>query len=228
MGNSSSSSSAPDETNLPGEVRTIETHLGELKVRVIGKEGEGKIPVICFHGAKISLLHEWITIGSRVAEGNYVVVIINFHSNPKTVPAVLAHNMGLDPEDLSKIVSDSILKGMFNAEKGIMMGKSWGGFQASAYTAANPDKVIKLVLQAPAFTTKDRVRAVAPGKVPLLLCWAKDDSSMWYSNSKTWMAGYEEGLITLYTAEKGGHALTDEYGDPILKFLGVTDTSRDN
>ena len=212
-------SSSEDEASLPGEVRAIETDIGELKVRIIGDNGKGKIPVVCFHGAKISLLNEWIPIGVKLAERNFVVAIINFHSNPRTIPSIIARNGGVEPEDLTKLVSNSILKGLFNAEKGIIMGKSWGGYQASAYTAANPDKVIKLVLQAPAFTTRDRVSAVAASKVPLLLCWAKDDPLMFYSTSRIWMTGYGEELCTLYTAEKGGQALIGEYTEPIINFL---------
>lgn len=218
MGTSSSSDNCGNDLSLPGEIRTIQTHLGDMKVRIIGQLGDGKEPVVCLHGAKISLVEEWVPIASKLAEGNFVVCIINFHSNPKTVPSVLFG--GIQPPDLSKIIIESVMKGIFNTDKIILMAKSWGGYMAGAHTAAHPETVSKLVLQAPAFTTVERVSNLAAATTaPLLLCWAKNDGMMSYSSSKLWMDAFGTERATLYTADTGGHAITDEYAAPIQEFL---------
>lgn len=107
MGNSSVTEDG--NSDVPGQVRSIDTHVGPLEVRVFGDIDAvatgAATPVICFHGAKFSLLPEWIPIANALAEtSKFVVVIPNFHSNSVTKPTIVFG--GMQPPDLCKIVKE--------------------------------------------------------------------------------------------------------------------------
>ena len=210
MGNTSSSSDI-----LPGVVQEIETHLGKVNIRIVGENVPDKIPVICIPGMNAGLVDEWTKVVVPLSEHGYVSAIIHFHSNPKTAPGLLG---GISPHDVSKIINEAVLKNVFNAEKAVILGKSWGGYMAFTHVTNHPDKVIKLALQAPAFSSASRAAALHKTGVPTFLAWAKDDSVMWYTTSKIWREEMGQDL-TFYAAEKGGHVVIDEYAEPILRFL---------
>lgn len=163
-----------------------------------------------------ALIDEWAKVAEPLSQHGFVAAIINFHSNPKTSPALFVG--GIQPHDLSKIINEAVLANFFHAKKAIVFGKSWGGYMASVHATNHPDKVIKLVLQAPGFSTAERVAALHKTKVPTFLAWAKDDSVVWYSTHKVWQSEFGADL-TFYAAEAGGHAVIDEYAGPVLRFL---------
>ena len=199
-----------------GEKRDMDTHMGKMSVRIVGSEGTGKIPVICIPGASEALVDEWVKVAAPLSENGYVVAIINFHSNPDTKPGIIFG--GIQPHDVSRVINEAVLQSIFHAEKAIIMGKSWGGYMAYTHATAHPTKVIKLCLQAPAFSNHERVAALHKTGVPTFLAWARDDPLIWYSNTKTWLDGMGSDLV-FYSAEKGGHAVIDEYAEPMIKFI---------
>jgi len=212
MGNSVSG----EEEERVGELRNIQTHLGIVTIRIIGQEGAAKTPVICIPGMNEALVDEWVKIAVPLSDNNFVVAIINFHSNPDTKPALLFG--GIQPHDVSRIINEAVLENVFHADKAVIMGKSWGGYQAFTHVTSHPEKVLKLVLQAPGFSNHDRITALHKTGVPTFLAWAKDDPVVWYSTTETWTAIFGSD-ITIFTAEVGGHAIIPEYAEPILKFL---------
>jgi pimeloyl-ACP methyl ester carboxylesterase len=216
---------APYNTDkVAGEVRTISTHLGEMCIRVVGEEGAEKIPVICLPGMNEGLADEWVKIAQPLSENGYIVVIINFHSNFNTKPALFIG--GIQPNDVSRIINEAVLENVLHSKRAVIMGKSWGGYHAFTHATKHPDKVIKLVLQAPGFTTIDRVVALHKTAVPTFLAWAEDDYIVWYSTTHTWTSVMGESLV-LYSAHTGGHAVVEEYASPILKFLQGGSGSKD-
>ena len=112
--------------------RTISTHLGDIKIKVIGDdEHVNKTLCVMIPGAKTDVADEWIpTAMTLAATKKYTCVIIDFHSNTKTIPGILMG--GVKTEDISLIINKSILDDTFQKPKAVIMGKSWGGFQVSA------------------------------------------------------------------------------------------------
>jgi pimeloyl-ACP methyl ester carboxylesterase len=211
-----SSTSSPLDSSSMGEIIDISTHLGNISMRVIGKVEDGKIPIICIPGASPALVDEWVVVVGNLIESGHVAAILNFHSNSSTKPGVIFG--GIQPNDVSKIINEAVLRDYFRAEKAIIMGKSWGGYMASKHTIAHSDKVRKLVLQAPAFSTTETIAEVRKTGVPTFLAWAKDDPLVWFSGTAAWLDGMGENL-TLFSVETGGHAVVAEYSAPILTFL---------
>lgn len=201
---------------IPGVLQEVETHLGKVTVRIVGENVPGKIPVICIPGMNSALADEWAKVAGPLSEHGFVSAIIHFHSNPRTAPALLVG--GIQPHDVSKIINEAVLTGIFHAEKAVILGKSWGGYMAFTHVTNHPDKVIKLALQAPGFSTSERIAALHKTHIPTFLAWAKDDSVVWYSTHKTWQDIMGADL-TFYAAEAGGHVIIDEYAKPILDFL---------
>ena len=124
---------------------------------------------------------------------------------------------GISSEDVSKIVFTHVLESIFKKNKAIIMGKSWGGFQATQIAVKYPMKVTKLCLVAPAFTQKSTVNSIVSMNIPVSLNWAKDDYVVWYWNAETWK--YLGSNLHLYSASSGGHKILAEYAEPILQFL---------
>lgn len=201
---------------IPGVLHHVETHLGQVEIRVVGERVKGRIPIICIPGMSEALKDEWVNVVEPLSQRGYVAAIIHFHSNPKTAPGMLVG--GIQPRDVSKIINEAVLTNFFRADKAIIFGKSWGGYMAATHVTSHPDKVIKVVLQAPAYSTSERAAALHRTGVPTFLAWAKDDSAVWYSLHKVWREKFGEDL-TFYTSEKGGHQVISEYAGPILRFL---------
>ena len=203
------------EYPLSGILQDIDTHLGKITIRLIGDITRDKTPVICLPGINAALVDEWVRVAEHLSRHDHVVAIINFHSNSRTAPS-----SGIQSEDISRIINEAVLQGVFHAEKGIIMGKSWGGHAAFAYTTNHPESVIKLVLVAPAYSNAPRVAALHQTGVHTFLAWTKDDPMIKYPTSEVWIENMGSDLV-FYTAEKGGHTILDEYADPILHFLNT-------
>jgi dienelactone hydrolase len=198
--------------NLPGKTRQIETHLGLVTIREIGS-GKGLL-VVCLPGVNPALTDEWAPVGRTLSDGGYRVVIINFHSNAKTKPAVLFGDIASD--DVNKIIIT--IMDDFKMEQIFLMGKSWGGGKAMEFIQKHPKRVSKLCLVAPANVDPEVIKGVKEAGRPVLLAWAKDDSALWFSNTETWKKALGDQM-TMVTAEKGGHRILNEYGPRIMEFI---------
>lgn len=198
-----------------GSMKRIATHLGDVQVRLIGKASKGT--VVCLSGINPDLSDEWVPVGSRLAEIGYQVAIIDFHSNEKTKPKMLWG--GVSDEDVEKIIRIYLIGGL-GVRSVTLMGKSWGGRQASLFTAMNPQLVSRLCLVCPASSDKALVNGVARAGIPVLMAWARDDYVKWYSNTATWRSALGASL-ELHTAEKGGHLILPEYIEPISRFVAA-------
>jgi hypothetical protein len=201
--------------SVVGEEIQVSTHLGSVAVRIVGKISPGVQPVICIPGISKLLINEWVNVAEPLSKRGYVSAIINFHSNQSTKP-----KGGIEPSDISKIIIESIMEKVFHTKKVIIMGKSWGGFIAYSHAIAHPETVLKLVLLAPAQGTIEQATLLSKTRVPTFLGWARDDTVIPFPSSLVWVHGYGSKLL-FYSADSGGHAVLEEYAEPIDKFLAL-------
>jgi pimeloyl-ACP methyl ester carboxylesterase len=211
----SSVSSAPlydENPSIPGRIIQIPTQLGMISVRMIGNPG--KKPIICLPGINPKLVDEWTIVGEPISQKGFVVYIINFHSNSKTVPALFLR--GISKLGVVDVIND--VMSHLKVDQVILMGKSWGGEQAMSYAKEFPNKVQKLCLIAPASSSPSVIKQLEQNSLPIYLGWAKDDPSVWYSKCETWKRILGSKL-TFQSADSGGHRILLEYAQNIINFL---------
>mmetsp|Transcript_23954 Transcript_23954/g.46371 ORF Transcript_23954/g.46371 Transcript_23954/m.46371 type:complete len:120 (-) Transcript_23954:109-468(-) len=100
--------------------------------------------------------------------------------------------------------------------KVVLMGKSWSGREALRFTSRHKAMVEKLVLIAPAVTAGAKRPISRVGGVPILLCWAEDDSMVPYKTAK--MFNSVPG-IKLFIVSSGGHSILPAFNKPIVDFV---------
>ena len=208
----SSSSSLIDNKNIPGYLIKVSTRLGQISVRVVGQTTNK--PIICLPGINPKLVDEWTKVGDEISQNGYVLYIINFHSNPRTVPSLTIG--GISNEDVINVIND--VMDFIQVKQVIIMGKSWGGGQAMNYAKEYPNRVIKICLVAPASSNSAVIKELGQGSFPIYLAWAKDDSVIWYSNTETWQSILGSKL-TFQSSETGGHSILSSYSKSMIDFL---------
>ena len=87
------------------------------------------------------------------------------------------------------------------AETAALMGKSWGGGVALRTAMAQPDRIARLILSAPAFRNSGRLEQL---KQPVLLAWAEDDDVIPIGHARDYTERVPE--IRLVRYESGGHS----------------------
>lgn len=199
-------------TAIPGYVIEIPTKLGLVHVRVLGKPTD--TPIICIPGINPKLVDEWTNVGVEISQAGYVLYIINFHSNPKTVPS-LAFG-GISNEDVCNVINDVMTH--LKVNKVILMGKSWGGGRAMNYATEFPNRVTKLALVAPASSDPATIKQLKGNPAPIYLAWSKDDSVIWYSNTDTWK-DILGSKLTFQSSETGGHSILSSFATSMIDFL---------
>ena len=77
-----------------------------------------------------SQVDEWVPVADALHKKGHYVIIINFHSNPNTTPALFYG--GFTDDNVQTLLRESIMKGYFGGrhKELILFGKSWGGKQA--------------------------------------------------------------------------------------------------
>lgn len=188
----------------------IETHLGGLKVSMIGpKEGR---PAVALHGMNPALVDEWFPVAQRLAARGYRICLPNFHSNRRLSPREVSH------EDLMRVIREHIIAGALGAQQVVMMGKSWGGGNAALFAASHRELVHHLVLAAPAQAADSVLPQLQQSSLPVFLAWAEDDKIMPSSRARSWQQAIGSAL-TQFTVPTGGHSIFIEYVEPIAAFL---------
>jgi hypothetical protein len=73
---------------------------------------------------------EWVPVADSLCQKGHFVIIINFHSNPKTTPALFFG--GFTDANVEQLLRESIMNGYFKGKHReiVLFGKSWGGKQA--------------------------------------------------------------------------------------------------
>lgn len=195
-----------------GNIHQFPTSFGKISVRVIGKSTDR--PIICLPGINSKLVDEWAIVGDKVSSSGFVMYIINFHSNPNTSPSLVMG--GISNADVLTLINE--IMEHINAQQIILMGKSWGGGQAMNFAKEYPNKILKLCLIAPASSNPSIITQLGKHSFPIYLAWAKDDSTIWYSNSDTWKQILGSKL-TFQATETGGHRILEEYGMSLSQFV---------
>ncbi|MCA9925066.1 MAG: alpha/beta hydrolase, partial [Anaerolineales bacterium] len=103
-------------------------------------------------------------------------------------------------------------------ETAVLMGKSWGGGVAITTALAEPNRITKLILTAPAFREMDKLPQLTQ---PVLLAWSKDDPMIPYDTASHYVNVVPD--INLISYETGGHSAApknaDDFAPRAIKFL---------
>jgi pimeloyl-ACP methyl ester carboxylesterase len=211
--NNNDNSGEGNRASLPGHVSSLSTPFGDVSIRVLGQPG-GTLPVICLPGMNPKLTDEWVYVADVLARNGCHVVIINFHSNPKSTPSLLYG--GVSDEDVQQIIE--VAMGYLGVKQTFLFGKSWGGSQAINFAVKNPKAVLKLGLIAPASSDSTLIEKLQSNSIKVFLAWALDDTALWFYNTKHWQTVMGDQL-TFASVEKGGHRILPEYAEKLLAFI---------
>jgi pimeloyl-ACP methyl ester carboxylesterase len=173
----------------------IETPSGRVHGQAAGKAADPL--VLAIHGwSQRNGWHTWQPLLEPLAAGGFRVVSVDmpgWGQSPK---------WGNSPMIGEPAVGAvwAILDGL-GAETAVLMGKSWGGGVALDAAMAEPERIRKLILTAPAFEGGLECLSV---RQPVLLVWAEDDPTIPYR----YAAGFVHALpqAQLVTYPTGGHS----------------------
>jgi predicted esterase len=196
------------DENLPGIEKTVHTHLGDLTIRIIGKEGPGMIPVVALPGANPALQNEWIPVAKRLSENGYVVCIPDFHTNKD-----------FNKREAVAVIHEAIFRNSMSNDKAVIMGKSFGGALAQAFASAYPNEVSKLVLIAPAVSSKPTIAMINQSHIKVFLGLTRDDPVVPHSTADVWKETLNPNNLIVFSVDSGGHRIVDDFVQPIILFL---------
>ena len=162
-------------------------------------------------GAAAELKDEWLPVATLLANKmNCVCALVQLDSVAKPWAT----------HEILDMLSVQVLHNTFKADKAILLGKSFGGLLAHEFALQNPTQVISLVLFAPASTNRDSIVRLCQHRepvVPIFLGWSADDGS--YTHRSKFTHNCLQKEFTFHSELYGGHAITQEYNEPILEFL---------
>jgi len=188
------------------------TDFGEVRGRVFGEAAEDNF-VLCVQGksANVDVITEWESTAKALAAEGWCVILPDLHTNERTKPG------SIEPHDVAKV-----LQAALDHHKVVhpisLLGKSWGGGQATRFAASHRSQVSKLVLVAPSLDD-----AAVPAQLPPLpvrLFWAEDDTVVPVARASIYSESLDaSGCLEFTTVAVGGHRILDEYIAPIISFL---------
>jgi pimeloyl-ACP methyl ester carboxylesterase len=192
-----------DEDVEPTKIK-IKTTLGDLEAWEFGTAGAPL--ALAIHGLSNSdLIHrEWFHAAKALAKDGYHVLVPNLHSCTACMPG----RVGPEKREAQLL---EIMDSTGSDKIAVLLGKSHGGAIAARFAAAQPSKVEKVVLAAPALARTDDLQI--PQSTMLL--WARDDPSFARAQEVSKALQKEHH----YIANFGGHAVLEEYSDQVLGFL---------
>ena len=130
------------ERRYPPAGQFVEIEGGRLHVVTLGPADA--IPVVLLHGASGNLGDMRLALGERLA-GKYRVILVDrpghgWSDRPDG-------SADASPARQAELIHQALTK--LGVDKAIVLGHSWSGAAATAYTLAYPDAVLGLVLLAP-------------------------------------------------------------------------------
>lgn len=168
-------------------------------------------------GAAADLRDEWLPFTTLLAKDmNCVCVLVYLDSMAR--PWVT--------KDILEILTTQVLHNTLHAEKAIILGKSYGGLLAHEFALKYPTQVMSLVLFAPASGNHERIGQLCQHtpSIPLYLGWTRDDPS--YLHHAKFIHICKQKDFTFQDELYGGHAITQEYFEGIMKFLTASTTNK--
>lgn len=192
--------SPPQKIPMPNQ-------LGELEVHEFGPK-DGPL-VLAIHGAKEVLKNEWKEIGKDLVLSGHRVIVPDFHS------------IGLrkSSDNIGPVLS-KVLEWANAPSFSMLMGKSWGGKVAAHFAAANPLKVKKLVLAAPALNVEELQVFTLDSNIRTLILWAKDDTTVPFSHQDVLVESLVRNSVPVevFNADSGGHTVNEAYVSAVAAF----------
>ena len=200
---------------------TFPTHLGDVVGKLFGAAlpdcpggpAGGTNFVLCVQGksANHDVVTEWEHTAQELAAAGWCVILPNLHTNERTKPGTLP------AEEVAKILQ-SALDHNGVKQPVCLLGKSWGGGQATRFAAAFPEKVQRLVLVAPSLDDPTAVAHLST-TVRVRLFWALDDNVVPPERAAVYRDGIDASRLVFTTVKTGGHRILDEYSASIVSFL---------
>lgn len=182
----------------------LETPLGKIYAQTEGPESAPL--VLAVHGfSQRNGRHSWEPLMRPLAGAGYYVVSVDMPGWGRSTAT------SFDPLDPAQGVAvlAAIVTGLGREQATAVMGKSWGGALALALALAQPERVAKLILTAPAFMDFDRLPALWQ---PVLLAWAQDDRTIPVGMASRYEVAVPNLELVIY--ETGGHsAAANNSGD---------------
>ena len=191
---------------------TFTTPLGDVSARIFGTP-RGTNFVLCVQGKSpnVDVVTEWQATARALASNGWCVLLPDLHTNPKTKPGVIS------AEDVANVLLAALKHHSVDAPI-VLLGKSWGGGQATRFAASSSaQQVSKLVLVAPSL---DDPKMAAQLAMPVLLFWAEDDTVVPMERAAAYTDGIDAKRLTFTKVASGGHRVLDEYIPSIVRFLG--------
>lgn len=157
--------------SILGVPRNIHTHLADVRIRVIGDEIEGNIPIIAIPGANPKLQNEWNMMAnyitsSKELDRNYVFYILDTHKNREA------------RREIIPLLYDAIMKNTLTPGKMILAGKSVGSSIVTTFTMLYPELISKLILVSPVMNPamiKESFAVILQYPIDVFIGFARDD-----------------------------------------------------
>ena len=192
---------------------------------VYGKlEGDPSAPLVLgLHGwSQRNGWHTWKPLMEPLAEAGYCVVSVDMPGWGESPPM---DSLPLSGGRAVSVVM-SILDGL-QKEQAVLMGKSWGGGVAVKAALANPTRIAKLILTAPALRNHEQLREL---RQPVLLAWAEDDPVIPIATA----GEFEERVtdLTFVSYTEGGHSAAqknaEDFAPRAITFLNKAQRMQSN
>eukprot|EP00929_Paragymnodinium_shiwhaense_P092440 TRINITY_DN52359_c0_g1_i1.p1 TRINITY_DN52359_c0_g1~~TRINITY_DN52359_c0_g1_i1.p1 ORF type:complete len:269 (+),score=47.89 TRINITY_DN52359_c0_g1_i1:67-807(+) len=200
---------------------TIETHLGELKIREFGPR-DGPLAILV-HGMMNNdyIRNEWNPVALQLAEKDFHVIVPDFHSgSQKMRPG------SMSGDDFRRLVSDyfahrnEMVPSRYRASvspKVLVMGKSWGAKMAAA--AGSLDAVVATAFVVPAISGHAANDMFPKIKGEMVIALTKDDNNVPYERARKELGEASNGRkVQWIIAEKGGHRIVSDFVEPLVNF----------
>lgn len=173
----------------------IKTPNGQIYGRSAGDRGNSLI--LGLHGwSQRNGWQTWRPLLQPLGDAGYYVVSVDLPGWGKSE----SWNVGPASTEIAKAAVLTILDAL-NHDSATLMGKSWGGGIAIQLALDEPQKVINLILTAPAFGNIDKLSEI---RQPTLLSWSEDDPVIPFKNAGVYANGIPE-IQTVYY-KTGGHS----------------------
>jgi pimeloyl-ACP methyl ester carboxylesterase len=157
--------------------------------------------------------HTWEPLLKPLGDAGYCAVSVDMPGWGQSPAIDALPLMGERAANVVFEIMDSLQKW-----EGVLMGKSWGGGVALSAAFANPERIQKLILTAPAFRDMDQLPQLTQ---PILLAWSKDDPTIPYETASQYVNAVPN--INLITYETGGHSAAlknaNDFAPKALEFL---------
>jgi len=194
-----------------------------VQVTIINKNGKGG-QAFAIHGKSHFVRYEWIELAQILAvKFDFIVYVPNLHSHPATAPDTGTQHSELA---LRHIIEH------FKLQNFLLLGKSWGSKAAAKFASDEKISVSALILTNA--VNQEYYQQIRERKVPALFVTNENDCKPKYNVQGAQKKFEQQKAIgscnfevhvsrgdspaLIRKSKKGGHHMTEDDVEPILKF----------